>query len=139
MDTTTLFQLLGAGGFAAVLTAVVQGLFSRKRLGADATQIIQKAASGVVVDLERQVAAKAHMITELETQVAGLESREDALEQRVRELERSLEESRTVNQMHVAWDFLAFQELEKKGTHLPPPPPLSPPPKTHFHPEGVRV
>lgn len=120
MDPALLFQLLGTAGTAAIATAVIQGVFSRKRLGAEATQIIQTAASGVVIMLEKQVAEKTATIDECV-------SRERALEKRVRDLEDEREDQRQINQMHAAWDYLAHAELQIHASKLPPPPPLYPP------------
>lgn len=120
MDPALVFQLLGTAGIAAVATAIIQGVFSRKRLGAEATQIIQSAATGVVLMLEKQVAEKTAAVDDL------LE-RERALEKRVRDLEDERDDQRQINQMHAAWDYLAHNELITHGTKLPPPPLLYPP------------
>lgn len=122
-DATTelIVAALGAGSVGAVIAAVVTGLFSKRKLGAEAAEIITRAASGVVKDIEAQLARARQQLTE----ERDLHQRQMMAVQRDHELE--LTDIRAVLQLHVAWDTLALAELSKIGVDLPPVPPLLPP------------
>jgi hypothetical protein len=108
-------QLLGSVVLAAVAGAIINGIINRRKLGAEATEIITKAASGVVERLEAEL-----------TRVTGDNTR---LRERIQTLEIREETDRAVLQLHAAWDHMAVQRLMECGiTDLPQPPPLSPPP-----------
>jgi hypothetical protein len=111
-----LLAIVGAGGVGAIFTATLNALVNRKRLGAQAADIIQRAAAGVVTTLQDEDARKGRRIEDLER-------KEDLLEKRVACLERERDADRHAQQLHAAWDHLAIQQLGE-GSKLPPPPPL---------------
>lgn len=121
MSTDLVVGLLGGGGLGAIILAIITGLFSKKKLGAEATEIITKAAAGVVTslqaELDRQVIAR-------ETQT--LEHRQDMVDLMAAH-DREIEEVRRVLQLHVAWDLMAIAKLQDLGVTMPPAPPLLPP------------
>lgn len=114
----TLVQLLGSAAVAAVLAAVVTGLFSRRKLSAEAAEIITKAASGVVERLEAENAriAASNLVLGGRAEAQGI-----LLEQVQRDL-RALHEQVAV---HVFWDQQAVEMAREQGLELPPPPPLT--------------
>lgn len=118
--TTIVVACLSAGGLGAIMAAVVSGLFSKRKLGAEATEIITKAAAGVVTDLRAEIDR---------VKAARTEDNVDH-EQVIREMaaahvaERN--EWKRVLQLHVAWDAIAISEMAKLGIQLPPAPPLTP-------------
>lgn len=118
--TQFIIAILGAGGFGAIVAAIVTGLFSKKKLGAEAAEIISKAAAGVVTNLEaeltRQVKARESAQREHDAQMAKLAAAHVG--------ER--EEWRRVLQLHVAWDAIAIAKMAEFGVNLPPTPPLLP-------------
>ncbi len=116
MTPDVILAIVGAGGVGAVFTASLNALVQRKRLGAQAADIIQQAAAGVVTTLRQEDERKS-------ARIAELERREEALEHRVAHLERERDSDRHAQQLHAAWDHLAIQELGE-GSKLPPPPPL---------------
>lgn len=120
ISTELVVGLLGATGFGAIVAAIIAGLFSRRKLGAEATEIITKAAAGVVTNLE----------SELKRQIVA---REDAALQHRLDMSAVMEvhdaeyaEMRRVLQLHVAWDAIAIAKLAELGVELPPTPPLLP-------------
>lgn len=136
MQTDTIVALLGGGGIAAIISAVVAGLFSKRKLGAEATEIITKAAAGVVTnmqaEIDRLIAAAAQRAIDHHQQMTDL----------MRLHEDEIEEIRKVLQLHVAWDTVVKAECERHGITLPPVPPLLPPrrlerPELPGLPEGV--
>lgn len=145
-----LVYLLGAGGIGAIITAVIAGLFSKRKLGAEATEIITKAASGVVTSIEAELGrskeARAADRVEFETE---LEACRALREKEQRDHESELLEIRRVLQLHVAWDAVAiaaYTELVRRVrelggevddlVNLPSAPPLLPPGMGHRFVEG---
>ena len=120
MTTQYLVAILGSLGIGAVLAAIVTGLFSRRKLSADAAEIITKAAAGVVTnmqaEIDRQVRRNHELITEHEGFITRLMESHTA----------EIEEFRRVLHLHVAWDSIAIAEMAKIGIELPPAPPLLP-------------
>lgn len=120
MNPQMVVAILGAGGLGAILAAVVTGLFSKHKLGAEATEIITKAAAGVVTNLQ----------LEIDRQVKARQ--EDAIAHRnatellIASHGREMAEVRRVLQLHVAWDAIAIARLGDMGIELPPAPPLLP-------------
>lgn len=130
MDSSLIVAILGAGGFSAVLAAIITGLFSKRKLGAEATQIIASAAASVVTDLrleiDRQKAASASLISEHKAHIETLMASHA----------EEIEEFRRVLQLHVAWDAIAIAKMADLGIELPPAPPLLPA-RRFDHPEGL--
>lgn len=118
--TTLIVGALGAGGLGAIVAAVVAGLFSRRKLGAEATEIITKAAAGVVMNLEaeltRQVRARQVAQADHDAALQDMASAHVA--------ERA--EWQRVLQLHVAWDAIVIAKMAELGHELPPAPPLLP-------------
>lgn len=139
MDTNLVVGLLGGGGVAAILSAIVTGLFSKRKLGADAAEIITKAAAGVVHELTEQAARNkvehaeqiAKNKVEHDAEIAKRDLKYEALvtlmEQMKADHEQEREDVRRVLQLHVAWDAIALARLGELGVDLPPVPPLTPP------------
>ena len=121
MSAAVLAAVLGAGGLGAIVAAVITGLFSKRKLGAETTEIITKAAAGVVTNLQaevdRQVALRKEQAEEFKA----------AMESIVTEHAAEMEQVRRVLQLHVAWDAIAIAKMADVGIQLPPPPPLLPP------------
>lgn len=121
MSAELIAAALGAGGIGAIAAAIVTGLFSKRKLGAEATEIITKAAAGVVTNLH----------AEIDRQVKAREDEarihRDAIERLISSHNRETAEVRRVLQLHVAWDAIAIARLGEVGVMLPPAPPLLPP------------
>lgn len=121
MSAAILAALLGAGGLGAIVAAIVTGLFSKRKLGAEATEIITKAAAGVVTnmqaEIDRQVARNEALIAD----------HRRAMDHVVAEHAKEMGNVRRVLQLHVAWDAIAIAKLNDLGVDLPPAPPLLPP------------
>lgn len=117
MDAAVILAVIGSGGVGAIIVSVVNAVQSKKKLGAEATEIITRAAAGVVENLRDDN-------KDLRETVVRLEAWIDAL--------------RDTLQMHAFWDALATKALEDAGiTNLPPPPPLYPPQKPNG--DGPRI
>lgn len=125
MSAAILAAVLGAGGLGAILAAIVTGLFSKRKLGAEATEIITKAAAGVVTNLQDELVRQQGVNTAL---VAKHTAAMDAL---VESHAEEMEEVRRVLQLHVAWDAIAIAKMADVGIDLPPAPPLLPARKFH--------
>lgn len=130
MTSAVLLQVLGSVLGSTVLVSLLTAYISRRKLGAEATEIITQAATGV---LEQFKADNVRLREENRT----LDAKIDTIEDRVYELER-MERSyrqdmvavRETAQHHAAWDFAMITRLEELGVpreEVRPPPPLLPP------------
>ena len=127
MSTQLVIGLLGGGGLGAIFAAIIAGLFSKRKLGAEATEIITKAAAGVVTNLEselkRQVTAREDAALQHRLDIAAITEAHDI----------EMAEVRRVLQLHVSWDAIAIARVEELARSvgsditLPPAPPLLPP------------
>lgn len=138
MKNDVLIAILGGSGFGAIVAAIIAGIFSKKKLGAEATEIITKAAAGVVVnmeaDMKRMKTERSEERTEHESVVATLtrdhavaiQAITDKMDTMARDHAAEREDWRRVLQLHVAWDALAIAKLAEVDIELPPAPPLLP-------------
>lgn len=127
MSTQLVIALLGGGGLGAIFAAIIAGLFSKRKLGAEATEIITKAAAGVVTNLEaelhRQIKAREDAALQHRLDMAAVMDSHDA----------EMLEVRRVLQLHVSWDAIAIARVNElaglldSDITLPPAPPLLPP------------
>jgi hypothetical protein len=114
-----LVQLMGSVVLAAVAGAIINGIINRRKLGAEATEIVVRAAGGQIERLEGEI------------ERAQRQSRADR--RRIRQLEISEASGRMALQVHAAWDHLAIVALQRAGvSDLPEPPPLTPPVKPYM-------
>jgi hypothetical protein len=115
VSTVLVLQLLGSAVVASVIGAIINGILNRKKLGAEATEIITKAASGVVRDIREDNERLRRRVSELEIQAS-----EWAIEK---------QEWKDVLILHGAWDLMATSAVNQAipPIELPPPPPLTPP------------
>lgn len=139
MGTTLIVAALGSGAVGAVIAALVTGLFTKRKLGAEATEIITKAASGVVESLNGEMVRMTSTLATVRLEAAEAEARhkvERAADKASHDLQRAedkarhareMEAVRRVLQLHVAWDLLARAKLSEHGIDLPDAPPLLPP------------
>lgn len=111
---TFIVSILAASGFGAIAAAFIAGVFSKKKLGAEATEIITKAAAGVVTNLEREITRQRESFDREIAEIRADHAKE-------------MDDVRRVLQLHVAWDAIAIAKLAELEVHLPPAPPLLPP------------
>lgn len=129
MGTQLLVGVLASSGLGAIASAILVGLFNKRKLGADATEVLTRAAAGIAERLEKELARKQEEhnaeVSELRDEVrAGREE----LARVKREWRKERDDWRRVNQLHVAFDLLAISKLSEAGIDLGmEPPPLLPP------------
>lgn len=116
-----LASIAGSGVIAAIIT----GIFSKRKVGAEATQIITDAASGIVVRMEAELDRQRKSNDEQRIK------HEQAMSALVDSHREEVDEMRRVLQLHVAWDAIAIARLSEIGIELPPAPPLLPPTQAH--------
>jgi hypothetical protein len=121
VGTQILIAALGAGSLGAIVAAVITGLFSKKKLGSEATEIITRAASGVVTDLREELDRSKKARQDDRIEFRSMLARERA------DHEAEMTEVRRVLQLHVAWDTIAIAKMAEFGVDLPEAPPLLPP------------
>lgn len=103
--------ILGASTVTAVAGALIAGFFQRKKLGADATEIITRAATGVMEQVQEDN--------------ARLREENVALRTTIEDLRQMVEDHTRVLQLHVVWDAMVITKLAEAGIEdLPPAPPF---------------
>lgn len=122
-------QVLISGALASVVGTVISVMANRKKLGAEATEVITKAASGVVANFEKDNERLRTSDRDKTAQISNLEDRVDDLENEQRAWEHEREDWLRVLQLHAAWDALAIAKLREAmpPIDLPDPPPLRAP------------
>lgn len=121
MSGTLMAAIFGAGGVGAILAAMITGLFSKKKLGAEATEIITKAAAGVVTNLQSEIDRQVELREELTVRYRGM------IDELMASHEVEMDDVRRVLQLHVSWDAIAIAKMAELDIELPPAPPLLPP------------
>lgn len=111
-------QALGYVGLGGVFVAIINGLFSKRKLSADATKIITDAASGIVERLQQENARVAASNLLLSGKVEALQIEQAAEKEWRRHVDQLLA-------MHQLWDMQAVEIAQSHGIDLPPPPPLN--------------
>lgn len=130
--TELIVALGGAAGVAAIITAIITGFASKRKLGAEAAEIITQAAAGVVKNLQAEIDRQ---VTVREDQARQYVETIDAI---VESHEEEMDEVRRVLQLHVAWDAIAIAKMAEFGVDLPEAPPLLPARRFHRdHEKGV--
>ena len=97
--------ILGSFGVGAIIVTILNGLFSKRKLSAEATKIIADAASGVVEILR---AENARMSIDRTTQASEIAAIKEVIA------------------IHAFWDRQVYDVVQAAGIDLPPPPPLHP-------------
>ena len=120
MSSDILVAVLGTAGVSTVIAAIVTGLFSKRKLGAEATEIITKAATSVVTNLQGELARQQSVNTEL------VREHKEHITSLLASHAEEMEEVRRVLQLHVSWDAIAIARMAEVGIDLPPAPPLLP-------------
>lgn len=119
--------LLGAGG-ATIIAAIVNAVMNRKKLGAEATQIIAQAAAGTVENIMKDNAALRTEMSELRTKITHLTAIVELSEQR--------ERIHTITEERYRWHMQQWHnyctrmatKMRDAGLEVEDPPPLWPDP-----------
>lgn len=111
-------QALGYIGLGGVFVAIINGLFSKRKLSADATKIITDAASGIVERLQQENARVMGANLVLTSKVEALQQ----LQNEDREWRRHVDQLLAMHQM---WDVQVVEIAQSHNIDLPPPPPLN--------------
>lgn len=129
MSSEVWIGILSGGGLATILVALINGWWQRRKLGADAAAVIQRAASGVVKDMElrldRQEEDMGRQVEKHESTMRRLRREHTAaIRQLLHDHERELERRDRWLREHLDWDHAVIAEAHKHGIELPDPPPL---------------
>lgn len=125
MSNEVLLAILGTGGISAIITAVIAAIASKRKLGAEAADIITKAAAGVVTSLQ------AELDRQVEARVVQQREHREQMDALIEGHAEEMAEVRRVLQLHVAWDAIAIAKMAEFGVELPEAPPLLPARRFH--------
>jgi hypothetical protein len=104
-------------GLGSIVAAVIAGLFSKRKLSAEATKIITEAASDVVEIQKGEIARVSVTVDQLRAEVRAAQDREKERDKRERERDHAI-------LLHGFWDTQVFTMARDQGITLPEPPPL---------------
>lgn len=144
MDGQVVGYLSAAAGLSTVIIAVINGILTRKRTGAETTEKITQAAGGLIDRLNTDNDRLNRRVTEQDARLQLLDEKlEVEVEERRIEQQRWERERiawRHTLQVHAAWDAMLLQQLAEKGIQLeiPPTPPLTPPTRASDYPDSMR-
>lgn len=126
-DITLIVSILGALGIGAIAAAIVTGLFSRRKLGAEAASLITSAAHTVTTMMEKRLAESvAEVARQREIMEHMTQANHNELAKMAKAHADERSEMRRVLQLHVAWDAIAIAKMAEFGVELPPTPPVTP-------------
>lgn len=135
----TIATVLAAVGAGGIISAIVTAIINKKKTGAEAAELITRAATGTVENFQKIMNRMTEDMDELVT--AQREERErhrEEISRIARAIVLEREESREVLAKHVAWDSAAVAELNDHGLQVGPVPPLLPS-KHHFNGQGLPI
>lgn len=124
MTVATIVTILAALGVGGIITSVVTGWFSKRKVGAEATEIIQRAASSLVETQQKEIERSRTEMNDLIT------AHREETARIARAIVSEREEWREILRQHVAWDSAAIAALNEHGIGLGPVPPVMP--SRHF-------
>lgn len=123
----TVATVLAAVGFGGILTSIISGFFTRKKTGAEAAEIITRAAAGTVENLQKSMDRQRDDIDELiKAQREERERHHEEVARIARAIVLEREEWREVLAQHVSWDSAAVAALNAHGIQVGPVPPVIP-------------
>lgn len=111
MDGAAIVQLIGSIGGAGVIAAVINGIINRRKLSADATEVINRAATDAVARVEGDN-------KRLREELAGKETR-------IVQLEHDKEVFRRALQRYFDYAQRVANAVQALGGDIEPPPPMS--------------
>lgn len=117
VDASEVLKALGYLGIGTVVTTIVTGVFTRKKLSADATKIITEAAGAVVETLRQENARYVAEKILLEGKVEAGRIENQANRDDLRMLHQAVAQ-------HVMWDQQVKDVLRSNGIDVPEPPQL---------------
>lgn len=120
-STELMIALLSAGG-ATIIGAFVNAFFNRRKLGAEATQIITQAAAGTVENIMKDNTVLREKLGLLEIQVQKLQGIVELSEQRERIHTITEERYRWHMQQWHAYAARLAREIGRLGGNVEPPP-----------------
>lgn len=112
-------------GIGGILLALVNGLFTKRKLSAEATKIITDAASGVVQNLRDENARVIASNTVLGVKVAELTVKVEHQQVQIEQGQRIQRVQSEALAVHAFWDQQAVSICAEQGINLPAPPPLT--------------
>jgi hypothetical protein len=126
-SVTLMVAVLTALGIGSIVSAIITGFYSKRKLGADAAQAITNAAANVTTLIERRlVESQAEVDKSKELMKHMVEAHHAELTKMAEAHAFERTEMRRVLQLHVAWDAIAIARMAEFGVELPPAPPVTP-------------
>ena len=128
MSQELVLAILGSAGFTAIIGAVVNAIFNRRKLSAEATQIITQAAAGTVENVMKDNAELRLKIDKLEIALNKMQGVVELSEQRERINMITEERYRWHMQQWHRYAATLADEIRRLGGHVGDSPPDWPEP-----------
>lgn len=128
MSQELILAILGSAGFTAVIGAVVNAVFNRRKLSAEATQIITQAAAGTVENVMKDNTELRKKVEQLEAAMTKMQGIIELSEQRERINMITEERYRWHMQQWHRYAATLAGEVERLGGNVGSPPPDWPEP-----------
>ena len=126
MTGNAALDLLFSAGGAAILATIITAIVNRKKLSADATEVITKAAAGTVETIMKDNAALRERLAALESKLSQLTIAIDAAEKRERAHDAIEERYRWHLDRWHRYCTRITDELRAVGGKIEDPPPMWP-------------
>lgn len=128
MTGELVLAILGSAGFTAIIGAIINAVFNRRKLSAEATQIITQAAAGTVENVMRDNTELRAKVDKLETAMTKMQGIIELSEQRERINMITEERYRWHMQQWHRYAATLAGEVERLGGNVGEPPPDWPEP-----------
>lgn len=128
MSQELLLAILGSAGFTAIIGAVINAIFNRRKLSAEATQIITQAAAGTVENVMKDNESLRAKVDKLEAAMTKMQGVIELSEQRERINMITEERYRWHMQQWHRYAATLAGEVERLGGRVGQPPPDWPEP-----------
>lgn len=116
-NISTLILLISSSGITAVIVAIITAMVNRRKLSAEATNIISQAAGGIVQRLEDENKRLNLNLEHMRNRVSDLELIENKRGDQMELYNHQI-------YAHLEYDRMLVEQLEKLGVTVAPPPPL---------------
>ncbi len=128
MSGELVLAILGSAGFTAIIGAIINAVFNRRKLSAEATQIITQAAAGTVENVMKDNATLREKVDRLEAAMNKMQGIIELSEQRERINMITEERYRWHMQQWHRYAAVLAGEVERLGGSVGVPPPDWPEP-----------
>jgi len=128
MDMAQLVGVLAAAGVGGIIVAIINAVVNRRKLGAEATQILTTAAGGIVERLDKDNTGLREQLDTLRKELSTLKAAQELADRRERAAEMVNERWQWHMERWHRYSSRLADELRALGGSIENPPPMWPEP-----------